>query len=84
MDGAYFLYVSLSFCVHEDFGLSCFSLLIDDVYSQGRSIPYGKVWHLPYLNFSAALPPKSSHVMNAMKRSQSVALKWSKEEEQNV
>jgi len=32
-NGAYFLYVSLSFCVHEDFGLSYFSLLIADVYS---------------------------------------------------
>jgi hypothetical protein len=34
--------------------------------------------------FLADLSPKSSHVMNAMKRSQSIALKWSKEEEQNV
>jgi len=32
-DGACFLYASLSLCVHEDFGLSCFPLLIVDAYS---------------------------------------------------
>ena len=32
-DGACFLYASLSFCVHEDLGLSCFPLLIADAYS---------------------------------------------------
>ena len=33
MDGACFLYASLSFYVHEDFGLSSFPLLIADAYS---------------------------------------------------
>ena len=32
-DGTCFLYASLSFCVHEDFGLSCFPLLIANAYS---------------------------------------------------
>jgi hypothetical protein len=40
-DGAYFLYASLSFYVHEDFGLSCFSLLIADAYS---SVYYNARW----------------------------------------